>query len=484
LQGFCVKRAKIKKHLFTMQAIKFSRLFFAVIVSVGIFTGCKKSTADLQATPPATTTVTPTATTADPEAIKDSTLTFTKDVYLWNTQIPASFNARGYADPDAIMQAIHPYSIESGFAQPVDRWSFAMKKDEWDKQSAGMSALFSDETPQSGDFGLSVFFRAEGDLRVRLVEPNSPAGLAGIKRSWRITSINGSANVTTANASTIVDAVYNATQTSFKFVKPDGSEVSMTLNAGHYSNKPVYLDSVYSLGAQRVGYLVYNSFLGNTAQVSSEFQRVFSRFASQQVTDVVIDLRYNGGGYVSLAEQLANYLAPSAAQGGLMMKQVYNAGNTQNNTTTYFNKRGSLNLPDIYFIVSKSTASASELLINTLKPYMDVKLIGPTATHGKPVGFFPIPVGDWYIFPVSFRTTNKNGEGNYFNGLAVNAQVADGLDKEWGDVTESCLASALRNISGGGFASEESYIPLSAQTSSANSKLDAPFLKVTIGKKP
>jgi C-terminal processing protease CtpA/Prc len=467
-----------------MQAFKFTNIVLATVFSIAIFAGCKKSTEELAATPPATTPVTPTATTTDPEAIKDSALSYTRDIYLWNTQIPATFNARGYADPDAIMQAIHPYSIESGFAQAVDRWSFAMKKDEWDKQSAGMSSLFSDETPESGDFGLSVFFRAEGDLRVRLVEPNSPAGTAGIKRSWRITAINGSTNITSGNASVIVDAVYYATQTSFKFIKPDGTEANITLNSGHYTNKPVYLDTVYTLGAQKVGYLVYNSFLGNTTQVSAEFQRVFSRFASQQVTDVVIDLRYNGGGYVSLAEQLANYLAPASAQGGLMMKQVYNAENTQNNTTTYFNKKGSLNLPDVYFIVSKSSASASELLINTLKPYMDVKLIGPSATHGKPVGFFPIPVGDWYIFPVSFRTTNKNGEGNYFNGLAVNAQVPDGLDKDWGDVAESCLASALRNISGGGYASVESYTPLSAQTIAGNSKLDAPFLKVTIGKQP
>ena len=468
-----------------MHAFKFTSIIVvAVGISSAIFSSCKKSSEELVATPPVTTPAPPTATTTDPGAVNDSALTFAKDIYLWNTQIPPTFNARGHTDPDALMQAIKPYSIETGFTQAVDRWSFAMKKDEWDKQSAGMSNLFSDATTDAGDFGLSVFFRSEGDLRVRLVEPGSPAGLAGIKRSWRITAINGNANITTANSTSIVDDVYYATQTSFKFLKPDGTEVSITMNAAHYTDKPVYLDTVYTLGAQRVGYLVYNSFLGNTSQVSTEFQRVFSRFASQQVTDVVVDLRYNGGGFVSLAEQLANYLAPASANGGLMMKQVYNAENSQKNSTTYFNKKGSLNLPDVYFIVSKSSASASELLINTLKPYMDVKVIGPNATHGKPVGFFPIPVGDWYIFPVSFRTTNKNGEGNYFNGLAVTAQVSDGLDKDWGDVSESCLASALRNISGGSYAREESYSPLSPQTIAGNSKLDAPFLKVTIGKQP
>jgi hypothetical protein len=115
---------------------------------------------------------------------------------------------------------------------------------------------------------------------------------------------------------------------------------------------------------------------------------------------------------------------------------------------------GGLNLNRIFFIVSSSTASASELLINNLKPYMDVQLVGPSKTYGKPVGFFPIPVGDWYIFPVSFRTTNSNGEGSYFNGLAVNSQVADGLDKDWGNIEESSLKSALSFVTTGAFRSQ------------------------------
>lgn len=453
--------------------------------SVLLFAACKKNTNELIAplTDPG-----PggggVITTVNPDLVKDSSLMFAKDVYLWNNQIPSTFNARNYADPAAIMTAIQPFSIEPGFSTPVDKWSFAMKKTEWDQLSGGMSSVAGTNS-QAGDFGLSVFFRAEGDLRVRLVEPGSPAGLAGIRRGWRITQLNGSSTITTSNSSNIVNAVYYSSSTSFVFTKPDGTSASITLNAGHYADKPVYMDTVYNLGAQRAGYLVYNSFLGNTSQISSEFQRVFSKFASQQVTEVIIDLRYNGGGYVSLAEQLANYLAPVSANGGLMMKQVYNTQNTQNNKTSYFRKAGTLNLPDVYFIVSKSSASASELLINTLKPYMDVKLIGPTATHGKPVGFFPIPVGDWYVFPVSFRTTNKNGEGNYFNGLPVNAAVADGLDKDWGDTNESCLASALRNIGGGGFRSEtgEGFKP-SSIIISANEQLDEPFLKIAIGKKP
>jgi len=118
-------------------------------------------------------------------------------------------------------------------------------------------------------------------------------------------------------------------------------------------------------------------------------------------------------------------------------------------------------------------------LINNLKPYMDVKLIGPSNTHGKPVGYFPVPVGEWYIFPVSFKTTNKNGEGSYFNGFPVNSKVNDGINKDWGDLTESCLASSIKFISGGAFRTqgEAVYTELLPEVKRSNSILDAPFFK-------
>lgn len=354
-----------------------------------------------------------------------------------------------------------------------------MKKTEWDQISGGMGTLSG--STAAGDFGFSIFFRAEGDLRVRLVEPNSTAGQLGIKRSWRITAINGNTNMSTANADFIVNAVYNSTTSSFTFQKPDGGTVSLSLTAGNYAKKPVYLDTVYNIAGKKIGYLVFNSFLGNINNINAEFQRVFTNFANEQVTDVVVDFRYNGGGYVSLAEQLSNYLVRSSANGGLMMTQVYNSQNSQHNQATNFRKAGSLNLDDVYFIVGRGTASASELVINNLKPYMDVKLLGPSATHGKPVGFFPIPVSDWYIFPVSFKTTNKNGEGNYYNGIATNAQVADGLDKDWGDINEASLAGAIRNITTGVYRGQdqETYRE-NGQVSLGNEKLNEPLLKITI----
>jgi len=437
--------------------VKLKLFGFAALVSILI--SCKKN--DTPNPDPQQPVVTA-------EMIKDSTLIYSRDIYLWDSQIPASFNARSYAGPNEIMTAIRSYSNEPGFSQPVDRWSFAIKQDEWNNVSSG-AAL---------DFGMNVFFRAEGDLRVRYVEKSSPAGMAGIRRGWQITKINNSTNISTTNANFIIDAVYNSPASSFTFKKPDGSLVDISLNGGAYNDQPVFFDSVYTAGSKKVGYFVFNSFLGDTTNIYNKFQHIFARFAAENVNEVAVDLRYNGGGYVSMQEKLANYLINAAGNGQLMMKQQFNDKYTQYNESTFFQKKGTLNLDRVFFIVSNSTASASELLINNLKPYMQVVLVGPTKTHGKPVGFFPIPIGDWYIFPVSFRTVNKNGEGNYFDGFALNNQVADGLDKDWGDINESAFASVLRYISSGAFRLQQTEVYVPDQKVLAGNKiLDQPFFK-------
>lgn len=431
-----------------------------------LFQACKKKDLTDNINPSPTP---PSSGNSSASAIKDSTLSYSKDIYLWYSQIPGTFNAQSYADPNAIMEAIRQYSNEPGFSAPVDKWSFGMKQTDWDNLSNGVSA----------DFGMNVFFRKEGDLRVKSVERSSPAGIAGIHRGWKITKINGSTDITTANADFISNAVWYSKSGTFTFQKPDGSSVDISLTAASYQEHPVYLDSVYTINSKKIGYLSFNSFLGDTTEVYNEFARVFNRFASAGVNDVIVDLRYNGGGYVTVQQKLADWLAPSAANGQLMMKEQYNDKYSDYNVSDYFQKLGSLDLNRVYFIVSNNTASASELLINNLKPFMNVQLVGPSKTYGKPVGFFPIPVADWYIFPVSFRSTNNQGQGNYFNGLDLNSTVADGLDKDWGDVSESCLQSAIANITTGVYrvasTSEETV-----RIQSVNDVLSAPEFKGTV----
>ncbi|MGI8582900.1 MAG: S41 family peptidase [Chitinophagaceae bacterium] len=416
-----------------------NKFLLIILFASGIFTSCQKEIDSTGNTPIPTPIPTPTPVASADDKLKDTVLLYTREIYLWYNQIPATFNPRTYADPDAIMKAIRPFSIESGIQ--ADRFSFAMRQADYNNLSSGIS----------GDFGIGAGFYTTTDLRVTSVERASPAGLAGIRRAWQIIKINGSSNISTSEADLafLNKAIFGSTQTTFTFLKPDGNTVDITLTATSYQTHPVALDSVYSISSKKIGYMVFKSFLGDITEINNEFNRVFSRFATAGINDVIIDLRYNGGGYVSLAEKLTNYLAPSSAT-GVMMKQTFNDKNTQRNSSTNFNKVGSVNLPRVFFIVGGGTASASELVINNLKPVMDVKLIGKT-TYGKPVGFFPIPVGDWYIFPVSFKTINRSGESNYYNGFSPDADVFDGVTKDFGDITELRLASAIKYITTGAF---------------------------------
>ena len=434
-------------------------LLYGTLALIFVIAGCKKDNNDTPSTPANN----PGATASLADRQKDSAVAISRDIYLWYNQIPASFNGRSYPNLNAIMEAIRQYSTEPGFTGPVDKWSFAVKQSEWNNVASGIS----------GDFGLGVLFRAADDLRVRSVEKNSPAAAAGIRRGWRITAINGNSNINTNNQELVINGVFNAANTNFTFLKPDGSTQNIALTATNFQENPVLLDTTYNIGSRKIGYLVFNSFLGDTIKIVNDFQRIFNNYTANNINDLIVDLRYNGGGYVNLQQQLANYIAPPAANGQMMMQYRFNDKHSRQNVPLFFNKKGSINLPRVVFLVSRFTASASELLINNLKPFMEVVLVGPSRTVGKPVGYFPLEVGDEYIFPISFRTVNNRGEGSYFGGFQLNNQVADGLDKDWGDPAESTLASALRYLTTGAFrtAQQPAFQPLSAQVEQGNNSL-------------
>jgi len=434
------------------QHIMANRYLWVVVAGFAFIASCKKDG---------------TTKNENSDVAKNNALTETRNAYLWYNQIPASFNVNAYAGLEEMMTGIRQYSNEPGFTEPVDHYSFAIKKDEWDKISAG----------EATDFGLNVFFMSDGDLRVRAVEKESPAGLAGIRRGWRITKVAGSTNIVASNADFLSEKIYESNSTAFTFELPGGETRDVTLTAAPYQEQPLYLDTVYADGGKKTGYLVFNSFLGDVEAVTNSFAPIFQKFVDENVTDVIVDLRYNGGGYVSLQQTLANYLVKSSANGSIMMTEKFNDKHTSDNETSMFQKKGSLDINNIYFIVSGNTASASELLINNLKPYMNVKLVGET-TYGKPVGFYGIPVSDYYIFPVSFRSVNGMNEGNYFEGMAVDKEVADGLNKDWGDVNESVLAATLSHIHTGSFGYVPAFPSINSTLGSvkdANNKLNKNF---------
>lgn len=458
------------------------RLFKALIIISALsffLASCKKES--LKPTPIA-------ALPTRDELTKDSIFLYAKETYFWNDILPAYdiFNPRGFEDNDDELSAIKAMKINPATGKAMDKYSFIDDGTVADELSG-----------IAGDFGFSVSYNTPDDLRISYVYGSSPAALQGVKRGYRITKINGRSDLIatkSANIEFVVNAIYgkdNAVALSIQ--KPDGSVHDLTVQRGTYNLNPVLFSKVYSVGEKKVGYLVFNSFTDNA---TSKLDEIFSEFASQDICEVIVDLRYNGGGAASTAEALTNLIAPSSATGKTMYttyfnktmqdghatilkNQKFNAKDEDGVTRSHsffefdfkpteeagnvakFAKRGNANISRAYFIVTGSSASSSELVINNLKPVMDVKLIG-LRTYGKPVGFFALNIDKLDLYIPMFQAKNSQNYGDYFDGMAVDKEDYDDVTRDFGDPKERYLSYALN------FAEKGTFMLSSAKQMSTN----------------
>lgn len=461
-------------------------LLCALIAVIGFTTSCKKSSVSPETTVPGT------PGTRD-ELTKDSIYLYAQQTYLWNTGMPtySAFNPRQYSSNNAVLAAIKALPSTGG----KDKYSF-MDDGTVATQLGGVS----------GDYGFSANFDADNLLRVKFVYPGSPADAQGLKRGYLITKVNGGG--VSRSSQTDIDNLNNSIfgtnpSISMTVSKPDGTSADVVINRTSYNLNPILYTNTYTIGAKKVGYIVFNSFTTNSATL---LDAAFAKFAADGVTELVVDLRYNGGGSVATSETFTNLIAPSAQNGKVMyttywtqtmqdqkatilQNQKFYAKGNDGITRLYsyfdysyqptaaagnqevFAKRGSLNgLTRVYFLVTSGTASASELLINNLKPVMDVKLIEKT-TYGKPVGFFAIHIDKSDLYIPQFQTKNQLNQGDYFSGMTVDKDVADDLTKDFGDVSEKMLAQALYYSATGNFSALAKDNSLSS-TSASRSLID------------
>ena len=470
-----------------------SFIFFAFVLIVSQ-SACKKDHTPIDPGPGSTGTP---ATRS--ELTKDSIFLYAKDTYLWNTLLPTYelFKPRKFTSKPTDTENFEDELSSIKSYAPLDKYSFLDD-----------GSVSSELGGTGGDYGFSVFYNSADDLRIKYISPNSPAAIKGLRRGYQITKVNGRTALLSsvpANISFLVDAVFgdhpSITLTVRKF---DNTTEDLTVTKGSYSINPVQFTKTFTVGAKKVGYLVFGSFTTNAAAV---LDNAFTEFSNAGVSELIVDLRYNGGGSVSTADILTNLIAPASKTGSLMYTTFWTqtmqegkasilanlplydkSGHVQpykdgvnGKFATYadldysptsaenlekFAKRGSLNINRVYFIVTGSTASASELVINSLRPVMDVKLIG-RKTYGKPVGFFPIHIDKLDLYIPQFQTKNSLSQGEYFTGMTVDKEDADDITKEFGDPTERYLSYALNYADKGVF----SVAPSAKQTVSSTRKL-------------
>ncbi|MHA4895273.1 S41 family peptidase [Pedobacter sp. PWIIR3] len=488
-------------------------LFTAMSLTLTL-SACRKSKTPAPTTPTTESNTKQTPTTNRMELSNDSLFLYAKEIYFWNeslpsydTYVPRQYNTSGStllnlesnlynlvkaaAKPDYLSTSTEPkYSFidDISTANPTPTASIRNEQASVDLEGNGNDV---------GIYAISAVGVSSTvyKLYIQAVFENSPAFKAGLTRGAYITEINGTpvgtvtdGNIAPSERTLINSTIYgNPAVISLKGFKTDGTAFNVSLTKASYKSSPIYKSNVITAGTHKIGYLAYARF-SNEGNSVAALTAVINDFAAKNVTDLVVDLRYNGGGYVSTAEQLTNLLAPSSATGVMYIehfnnnlknrkttdpsilknqpyldandKQVYQSGRALTyadldysvaGNTNSFAKTGDLKtVTNIVFIVSGRTASASELVINNLKPKMKVSLVGKT-TYGKPIGFFPFRLENRYdVYLSLFETRNSADQGGYYTGMVPDVDGGvDYGDYDWGNPSDGYLAKAIDVISPG-----------------------------------
>lgn len=307
-------------------------------------------------------------------------------------------------------------------------------------EKADKTKSASIETGYGFEFALYPLTQTDYIIRVIYVLPNSPAEKSGIKRGDWYSQINSKA-ITESNYSQLYDGgAISLTQE--KLTINSNNKLQRTVT-GHRTlqaattieNNPVYLDTTYTISGNKVGYLIYNSFTTGPngyedKTYDNKLKTVFSKFQKEGINKMILDLRFNGGGYLSSCILLSSMIIPGNSLGKLMAEEKYNDKLTKlysNNKDYFLNSSEisgqNINQQELYVICSQFTASASELLVNALRPYMTVTLVGDT-TIGKNVGSFEIDGTEknfnYILHPITIKIYNSKMESDYADGFAPN----------------------------------------------------------------
>lgn len=344
--------------------------------------------------------------------------------YLWYDKMP-DVNPENYHSPVDLLDAL--------IYKELDKWSYITTKQELE--------AYYDQAEYVG-YGIGMAFDSSNRLWITFIFDESPLREFGVDRGWRIEAINNII-VSPSNATSLLEP----SSATFRLINHDMDEVVVSATKQALRMNTVLMDSVYTTNEENIGYFVLKGFVTPTVE---ELNTTFTKFAEQNVNEVIVDLRYNGGGSINTASHLANLLAGSIANGEILGTYAHNNKQSHENSSIYIEiETNSLFLDRVVFITTQNSASASELVINGLTPHMDVVLVGDK-TYGKPVGMYTFTYlsFDWAFVPICFRFLNANDEGDYYDGIPADIEAGDGINFLFGDINEPSLAAAIGHITG------------------------------------
>lgn len=372
-------------------------------------------------------------------------------MYLWNDNIPQNINRNKEFDPEAYFGKL--------LFKPTDRWSYIT-----DDYIGLINSFKGIEKTFGHYFKLFLLPNSSNVVGiVKYVVPDSPADQAGIQRGDVFYKVNGT-NINTSNYQQLLfdRAFYTL---SFGEFNQDGQIIpteDISLTSVTVSENPVFIHKTIDYEGDKIGYLSYNQFIDD---YNDSLVNVFQQFKSDGIQDLVLDLRYNPGGSMNTAILLSSMIAPAtaAANNEVFSRLIWNdlvtdyllekEGEESDNLISRFvTPEVNLNLDKVYILITSNTASASELVINCLDPYMDVILVGAENTTGKYVGSITVHDEEtshgWAMQPIVLKTANANGISDYSNGFSPDYLILDDFDAELGTLAEDMLAKSVELITG------------------------------------
>lgn len=389
--------------------------------------------------------------------------------YLWNSDLPEGADKN--LDPEAYFDAL--LTEDDRFSWIQSNYQELLNSLQGISKESGYEFVLYREKDGSENVVLQIVY----------IKAGSPAATAGLKRGDIVSHINEQ-QLTTGNYRELLSSVKQNHTVRYKPLAVDeqkfGEPKTVSLAAIEYSENPNYLHRVIETGGRKIGYFVYNFFASGTdgepGKYDAETDDVFAEFKSQGITDLVVDLRFNSGGSEISAKNLASLIGAGVDNSKIFLKRQYNDFVQESiinnkdlgedflishyNEETY-NVGNQLSSGKVYILTSSRTASASELVINALKPFMEVFLIGDK-TYGKNVGSISLyeekdPRNLWGMQPIVVKVYNSQDQSDYSTGFVPDVLHPDNSLYLYplGDEREALLSQAIGQITGTASTSRE-----------------------------
>lgn len=378
-----------------------------------------------------------------PAMARDSLYYLMNEWYYWYNLMP-TVTKEDYDDPYKLMDAMR--------YKTLDRWSFVADYDEFNAEMNG----------QFVGHGFRIGLDDSGNARIAMIYSQSQLYKNGVRRGWIVKKIDGTdvapilieGNATAY--SNLIGAPTAGITHIFLFIKPGGEEVTIPDTKTSFTINTVLLYDTLHLSTGITGHLVFESFITPSVK---ELSTAFAFFKQNNVKDLILDLRYNSGGYLYIAQTLASYIAGDTKSGTVFAKLQYNDKHQNENVTYNFTTTSlPLNLTRLVVISTRSTASASEAVMNGLTGAdINVVSIGDL-TNGKPTGMNGKDVGEkYYFWPVTFKMVNAKNQGDFYEGIAPAKFVPDDITHDFDNRNELCLKEAIHYLETGSVSAAKGY---------------------------